>query len=89
MERNKKGKSDVYWDERAPFGERWDQSCTDAFENIKHCLTNAPVLAFTDPSKPYTLHVDASLSGLGAVLYQEFLEGLRPVAFAKIGRAHV
>lgn len=29
----------------------------------------------------YVLHVDASLSGLGAVLYQENSEGLRPVAF--------
>ena len=28
------------------------------------------------------MHVDASLSGLGAVLYQDFAEGLRPVAFA-------
>ena len=72
----------VYLDEREPFGERWSQECTDAFENIKHCLTNAPVLAFADPSKPYVLHVDASLAGLGAVLYQHYPEGLRPVAFA-------
>uniref|UniRef100_A0A672J9G5 Reverse transcriptase/retrotransposon-derived protein RNase H-like domain-containing protein n=1 Tax=Salarias fasciatus TaxID=181472 RepID=A0A672J9G5_SALFA len=64
------------------FWYRWDQACTDAFESIKHRLTNAPVLAFADPSKPYVLHVDASLAGLGAVLYQEHPEGLRPVAFA-------
>lgn len=78
----KKGQSDVYLDERDPFGARWDQSCTEAFEKIKNCLTNAPVLAFAEPSKPYVLHADASLSGLGAVLYQEHPEGLRPVAFA-------
>lgn len=54
----------------------------EAFKKIKHYLTNTPVLAFADPSKPYVLHVDASLSGLGAVLYQEHSEGLRPVAFA-------
>lgn len=77
-----KGKSDVYLDEKEPFGDRWDESCTEAFEKIKECLTNAPVLAFADPDKPYTLHVDASLTGLGAVLYQEHPEGLRPVAFA-------
>ena len=71
-----------YLNERDPFGSRWDQACTQAFEEIKNCLTNAPVLAFADPSKPYVLHVDASLSGLGAVLYQEHSEGLRPVAFA-------
>lgn len=75
-------KDNVYLDEREPFGHRWDASCNEAFEKIKHCLTNAPVLAFADPSKPYTLHVDASLSGLGAVIYQEHPEGLRPVAFA-------
>lgn len=79
----KKGTTDqVYLDEREPFGERWDQACTDAFKSIKHRLTNAPVLAFADPSKPYVLYVDASLAGLGTVLYQEHPEGLRPVAFA-------
>lgn len=58
----------AYLDEREPFGDRWDESCTEAFEKIKDCLTNTPVLAFADPSKPFTLHVDASLSGLVAVL---------------------
>lgn len=38
-------------------------------------------LAFADPAKLYVLHVDTSLNGLGAVLYQEYPEGLRPVAF--------
>lgn len=44
--------------------------------------SSAPVLAFADATKPYILHVDASLDGLGAVLSQEYSEGLRPVAFA-------
>lgn len=43
---------------------------------------SAPVLAFANPDKPYNLHMDVSLKGLGAVLYQEYSEGLRPVAFA-------
>lgn len=72
----------VYLKESEPFGDRWDTSCTDAFHQIIHCLTHAPVLAFADPQKPYILHVDASLKGLGAVLNQEYPEGLRPVAFA-------
>nr|XP_055033931.1 uncharacterized protein LOC129422186 [Misgurnus anguillicaudatus] len=71
-----------YYNERELFGERWDKECTDAFKKIIHCLTHAPVLAFADPTLPYVLHVDASLSGLGAVLNQEHPEGLRPVAFA-------
>lgn len=45
-------------------------------------LTQAPVLAFANPAKPYILHVDASFDGIGAVLNQEYPEGLRPVAFA-------
>ena len=77
-EKHKQG----YFKESEPFGERWDQSCTEAFHKIIHCLTNAPVLAFADPNKPYVLHVDASFKGLGAVLYQSYPEGLRPVAFA-------
>lgn len=78
-----KGKNDVYLDEREPFGDRWDGSCTDGFEKIKDCLTNAAVLAFADLEQPYTLYMDSSLSGaVGAVLYQEHPEELRPVTFA-------
>lgn len=40
------------------------------------------MLAFADPEKVYVLHIDASLSGLGGVLYQEYPEGWRPVAYA-------
>ncbi len=59
-----------------------DPSCTDAFHQIIQRLTTAPVLAFADPSKPYVLPEDASLHGLGAILYQEHPSGLQPVAFA-------
>ncbi len=83
----KKGKTGAlekhhYFRESDSFGSRWDQDCDESFTKIIHCLTNAPVLAFSDPSKPYILHVDASLDGLGAVLNQEYPEGFRPVAFA-------
>ncbi|XP_036433704.1 uncharacterized protein LOC118812695 [Colossoma macropomum] len=74
-----------YYKESDPFGERWTDECTIAFQQIIHCLTHAPLLAFADPQKPYVLHVDASLRGLGAVLYQEHPEGLKPVAFASRG----
>nr|XP_057906640.1 uncharacterized protein LOC131104002 [Doryrhamphus excisus]XP_057906648.1 uncharacterized protein LOC131104002 [Doryrhamphus excisus] len=77
-----KDSTKAYLKESEPFGERWDKSCTEAFRQIIHCLTHAPVLAFADPNKPYILHVDASLKGLGSVLYQQHSEGLRPVAFA-------
>uniref|UniRef100_A0A1A7ZLV7 Gypsy retrotransposon integrase-like protein 1 n=1 Tax=Nothobranchius furzeri TaxID=105023 RepID=A0A1A7ZLV7_NOTFU len=71
-----------YLNESEPFGDLWDDSCSKAFQQIIHCLTHAPVLAFADPTKPYELHVDASFKGLGAVLYQLQEGELRPVAFA-------
>uniref|UniRef100_A0A672FVX5 Gypsy retrotransposon integrase-like protein 1 n=1 Tax=Salarias fasciatus TaxID=181472 RepID=A0A672FVX5_SALFA len=80
--RKKTDSSKVYFKTSEPFGERWTQTCQDAFEKIRDCLINAPVLAFADPTKTYILHVDASMNGLGAVLNQEYPEGLRPVAFA-------
>lgn len=77
-----KTKGSNYFRPSEHFGERWSTECSEAFHKIIHCLTHAPVLAFTDPTKPYILHVDASLDGLGAVLNQEYPQGLRPVAFA-------
>lgn len=71
-----------YFRESEPFGDRWTPACTSAFKEIVYRLTHTPVLAFADPSKPYVLHVDASLNGLGAVLNQEHQDGLRPVAYA-------
>lgn len=75
-------KKNNYFKVSEPFGSRWTPACDDAFHLIIEKLTNAPVLAFADPTRPYVLHVDASLNGLGAVLNQEYPEGLRPVAFA-------
>ncbi|RXN24314.1 Retrovirus-related Pol polyprotein from transposon 297 [Labeo rohita] len=77
----KAGDAKKYYKETEPFGERWDDNCTAAFRNIIYSLTHAPVLAFADPTRPYVLHVDASLSGLGAVLNQEHPGGLRSVAY--------
>lgn len=43
---------------------------------------SAPVLAYADFSRPFILEVDASLSGLGAVLSQEKEGQVRPIAYA-------
>ena len=55
----------------------WDQVCLEAFNALKRALTNAPCLAYPDFSKTFEVHCDASLAGLGAVLYQDG----RPVAY--------
>ncbi|KAL3999170.1 nuclear receptor co-repressor 2 [Sarotherodon galilaeus] len=49
-----------------------------AFNKLKTFLTEAPVLRYYDVQLPVTLSVDASKSGLGAVLLQEG----KPVAYA-------
>ncbi|XP_070579112.1 uncharacterized protein [Ptychodera flava] len=64
----------------------WTEECQQAFDMLIRKLTNPPVLAYTDYSKPFELHTDASTSGLGAALYQEHIVGgkvvKRPVAYA-------
>lgn len=45
-------------------------------------LTTALVLCFTNPSKPYVMHTDASLHGLGAALYQEQDGEMRVITYA-------
>lgn len=61
----------TYLDPKQPFKEKWTCDCQKAFEMIITKLTTAPVLGFADPKQPYILHTDASITGLGAALYQE------------------
>ena len=56
----------------------WTSSHDKAFEEVKHFLTVAPVLAYFDPSKELSIQCDASGQGLGAALLQEG----RPLAYA-------
>lgn len=65
-----------------PLLDSWDLECERSFHQLKAALVSAPVLAFADFQKPFTLEVDASYGGLGAVLSQEYEGKLRPIAFA-------
>ena len=49
---------------------QWDSKCHSAFDNLKELCTTTPILAYADFAKPFKLHTDASVLGLGAVLYQ-------------------
>lgn len=63
----------------------WTPECEQSFEALKTKLVSAPVLAYADFSRPFILEVDASHSGLGAVLSQEQEGKVRPVAYASRG----
>ena len=46
-------------------------ACQEGFDQLKKALTEAPLLAYPDYSKPFILEMDASLKGLGPVLSQK------------------
>ena len=61
---------------------RWTTECRVAFESLKQLLKNPPVLLVADYGKPFTLMVDASDVGVGAVLIQVGDEGLdHPISY--------
>ena len=66
-------------------GELWDEACEAGFRALKERLVAAPVLAYADFSKPFVLDIDASFTGLGAVLSQDQGNGRRPIAYASRG----
>ena len=49
---------------------KWDSRCQQVFDDLKKLCTTAPILAYTNFSKPFKLHTDAWGMSLGAVLYQ-------------------
>ncbi|KFD60666.1 hypothetical protein M514_27175 [Trichuris suis] len=60
----------------------WDYECQQAFQQLKQRLLSAPILRLPDFTKPFTLDVDASGEGIGAVLSQRYEDGEHPVAYA-------
>ena len=48
----------------------WTAECQDAFDELRRCLTSAPILAYPDFSRQFVLDTDASDTGIGAVLSQ-------------------
>lgn len=64
---------------------KWSDACQLAFDTLKDHLRSSPILAYPDFSKPFILHTDASIVGLGAVLVQE--QNNKEVVIAYASRA--
>lgn len=60
----------------------WTEEAQIAFDQLKRCITTAPVLANPDFSRQLVIQCDASSTGVGCVLYQVQEDGLEhPIAF--------
>ena len=61
----------------------WSPEADEAFKRLKTLFTTAPVLAMPDSSRQFILEVDASETGIGAVLSQRSRDDnqLHPCAF--------
>jgi hypothetical protein len=49
---------------------KWNELCENSFQQLKDCLTSAPVLALPSSGGGYAVYCDASRIGLGCVLMQ-------------------
>ncbi|KAL0187600.1 hypothetical protein M9458_014699 [Cirrhinus mrigala] len=61
----------------------WSPTAHEAFQQLKHIFSTAPLLHHPNPELPFTVEVDASTTGVGAVLSQAVGEPpiLHPCAF--------
>ena len=49
---------------------QWNEACQKSFDELKHCLTSAPVLSIPTGTGGFVIYSDASYQGLGCVLMQ-------------------
>ncbi|PIK38738.1 hypothetical protein BSL78_24428 [Apostichopus japonicus] len=61
---------------------RWGESQEQAFQTLKSKLASSPILQLPDLHREFTLRTDASDTGVGAILLQEFAGEKFPVAYA-------
>ena len=60
----------------------WSEAQHRAFNRLKLALTTAPVLKLPDFDRQFVVTTDASDAAVGAILEQDFGNGLQPMAFA-------
>lgn len=49
---------------------QWDANCQGVFDQLKHKLTEAPILSYPDFTLPFILQTDASDNAIGGILSQ-------------------
>lgn len=61
----------------------WTTGVEEAFARLKEAFTTAPILKHPDPKKQFIVEVNASKTGVGAILSQRFGEKpkMHPIAF--------
>jgi len=60
----------------------WSPEAAKAFEELKRRFTSTPILTLPDSQRQFVVEVDASNTGVGAVLSQRSLDGkMHPCAF--------
>ena len=67
----------------SPF--HWTSDCERAYQQLKDSLISSPVLTYPrfNSGDPFVLETDASILGLGAILFQRQEDGkIHPIAFA-------
>ncbi|XP_062612631.1 uncharacterized protein LOC134274364 [Saccostrea cucullata] len=77
QKRKKKTNKAVKW--------QWREREEEAFQTVKSKLLEPPILGFANYKLPFILHTDASIHGLGAVLYQVQQGKKRVIAYASRG----
>ena len=60
---------------------QWGEDEEKAFRELKRSLVTAPVLHMPDFERTFVVTTDASLVSVGAILEQDFGQGLQPVTF--------
>ena len=60
----------------------WDKEEEKAFLQLKVVLTTTPILRLPDFDLQFIITTDASDTALGAILEQDFRNGLQPIAYA-------
>lgn len=59
----------------------WTEKHQQAFDNLKKALLNDTVLSYPDMNAPFSISCDASLTGIGSVLYQKIDGQIQYISF--------